>query len=80
MVQNKSMKLLTVKQVAEIVGAKASTIYQWAELGQIPCIKLNGLLRFSDDEIWLWIESCKKDSNARYNNGIGRRPRKGGKV
>jgi len=45
------MKFLTVKEVAHIINVKPKTIYQWAKLGQIPCIKLNGCLRFDLDDI-----------------------------
>ncbi len=33
-------KLLTVKEVADMLNVKPKTVYQWAELGQIPCIRL----------------------------------------
>ncbi len=62
------MKLLTVKDVSEILRTKPKTIYQWAELGQIPCIKLNGSLRFDPDDIYKWINQCKKGSSEGYNN------------
>jgi len=73
-------KLLTVKQVSEILNTSASTIYQWVEEGKIPYCKLNGCLRFTEDEISAWITGCKRDPKEGYNNSIGRRPRKGGKV
>mgnify|MGYP001194378906 CR=1 FL=1 len=61
------MKLVGVKEISELLGIKPSTIYQWAELGQIPCYKLNGSLRFNMEEIMNWIKSCKKDSESSYN-------------
>jgi excisionase family DNA binding protein len=72
------MRLLTVKEVAEILKAKSSTVYSWAEQGIIPCFKLNGLLRFSEDDIFTWIKNCKKNPVERYNISAGRRLRKGG--
>ena len=72
------MKLLTVKDVAAIIQAKPSTIYAWAEQGSIPCFKLNGLLRFAEDEIKAWIRSCKSQSVS-YNYLADRRPGKEGK-
>lgn len=71
-------KLLTVKDVAPLLGAKGSTIYQWAELGQIPCIKLNGSLRFDIDDISEWIQSCKKQVTSAYNPLLRLEARKGG--
>jgi excisionase family DNA binding protein len=72
------VKLLTVKETAEILRIKPSTIYSWAASSQIPCFKINGLLRFSEDDIIKWVSNCKKTLPERYNNGTGRRPRKGG--
>ncbi len=61
------MKLLDVKEISQILNVKPSTIYQWAELGQIPCFKLNGCLRFDIDDITVWIKSCKKATHSSYN-------------
>jgi len=63
----KKMKLITIKEVSEILNIKPSTLYQWAELGQIPCIKLNGALRFDMDDIKKWVDSCKKVATSSYN-------------
>lgn len=72
------MRLLSVKEVAEILKVKPSTIYSWAEQRLIPSFKLNGLLRFSEDDILRWIESCKRQPLRDYNIFAGKRPRKGG--
>ena len=72
------MKLLTVKNVADLIQAKPSTIYQWAEQGSIPCFKLNGILRFSEEEILTWIKDCKRIPAGHYNTFAGSKPRKGG--
>jgi excisionase family DNA binding protein len=61
------MKLLSIKEVSEILNVKPSTLYQWAELGQIPCIKINGALRFDTEDIKRWVDSCKKKVDSSYN-------------
>lgn len=61
------MKLLDVKEIASILNVKPSTLYQWAELGQMPCIKLNGCLRFDLEDITNWIKVCKKSADSGYN-------------
>lgn len=72
------MNFLTVKEVAERIKAKPSTIYAWAEQRMIPCFKINGLLRFSEDEVIEWIKShCIKPAEG-YNKVTGRRPGKEG--
>lgn len=78
--EDKVLKLLTVQEVSEILQAKPKTVYQWAELGQIPCLKLNGVLRFDIDDILKWIKDCKKTPENSYNfHTQARGPRKGGK-
>lgn len=73
------MNLLTIHEVADILKTKPKTIYQWAELGQIPCIKLNRCLRFDLHDILNWINSCKKEPYSSYNPLTqARGPRKGG--
>ena len=73
------MKLVTVKEVSEMMNVRPSTLYQWAELGQIPCVKINGALRFDLEDIVKWIESCKKGVSSGYNSLVqARGPRKGG--
>jgi len=73
------MKILTVRELSQIIKVKEKTLYQWAELGQIPCNKLNGCLRFNLEEIETWIQSCKKEPRSSYNPITqARSPRKGG--
>ncbi|MCL5024460.1 MAG: helix-turn-helix domain-containing protein [Nitrospirae bacterium] len=74
------MKLLSIKELSEIIKVKPSTLYQWAELGQIPCLKMNGCLRFDLDEIQTWLRNCKREVVSGYNPLTqARSPRKGGK-
>lgn len=73
------MKLITIKEASEFFNVKPSTLYQWAELGQIPCIKINGALRFDIDDVKKWVDSCKKNINSGYNPFTqARGPRRGG--
>jgi len=73
------MNLITVHELAEILKTKPKTLYQWASLGQIPCIKLNGCLRFNLEDIQEWVESCKQEANSGYNPFTqARGPKKGG--
>jgi excisionase family DNA binding protein len=74
------LKLIGVKEISEMLNVKPSTLYQWAELGQIPSIKINGCLRFDIEDIMNWIETCKKAAESSYNPLVqARSPRKGGK-
>jgi excisionase family DNA binding protein len=73
-------KLIDIKALSQILSVKASTLYQWVELGKIPHYKLNegkGAVRFNIEEINDWLSACKIDP-IRYNTIAGRKPRKGG--
>ena len=60
-------KLITVKELAEILSIKPKTIYTWAELGLIPCYKLLGCLRFDPDEIEAWKNTWRRGGGEGYN-------------
>lgn len=52
--------LLTVKQVAELLQMRPSTLYAWAAQGKIPARKIYGVLRFQRHEINAWLDSFAK--------------------
>jgi len=72
------MHLITVKELSEFLAVKPKTLYQWAELQQIPHLKLNGCLRFDLDDIAAWIKSCRKEPSNGYNPLTRLEARKGG--
>ena len=73
------MEILTIKELSELIRIKEKTLYQWANSGVIPYIKLNGSLRFDLDDIQTWINKCKKEPQSRYNPlNSGQMPQEGG--
>lgn len=50
-------KLWTVKDVAAYFGVSTSWVYQHAEAGDLPCIRVGALLRFDQDAIRAWARS-----------------------
>lgn len=56
---NNFIKLVSVKELSEIIRIKESTLYAWTEKRKMPFIRLNGLLRFDLDEVIEWIKSSK---------------------
>jgi excisionase family DNA binding protein len=60
----KSMRLVTIKVVAELLMVKPSTLYSWVRKGAIPFHRLNGLVRFDLDEIEAWIQSSESTASA----------------
>ncbi len=68
------MKIITINELSEFLKVKPKTLYQWAKSKQIPCLKLNGALRFDLDDIHKWIEShksnpstCRTTPSGEYN-------------
>lgn len=63
---NNMEPLLTVKEVADVLKMKPTTIYHWAGIGHIPAIKLRSgkrktVWRFSRAEIEAWVEQKKQE-------------------
>ena len=52
-----SEKLLTAKEVAEILGLKLSTIYDWVYRRKIPYIKIGSLLKFRHKAVEEFIDT-----------------------
>ncbi len=53
------MTLLTVKDMATRLQVKEKTIYAWASQGKIPSVKINGVIRFDEQEIERWLQACQ---------------------
>lgn len=48
--------LLTPEQIAEKLGVKLSTIYNWTHIGFIPHVKIRRFVRIRESEIMRWLE------------------------
>jgi excisionase family DNA binding protein len=51
------MRLLNVKQLAEILNVKEKTLYHWERQGRLPCIRLGRLVRFDYDTVMKRMEA-----------------------
>ena len=49
--------LLTVQQVADYLQLNPSTVYQWAQKGRLPAIKLGGCWRFRGGDLEAWLDA-----------------------
>lgn len=63
-----------IRQLADYLNVKPTTLYAWAAQGKIPSLKLHGLLRFRQDEIDQWLESCRVTSRPAVSVPKKRRP------
>ena len=50
-----SLRLLNVQEIADLLGVKKSTIYQWTHQGFIPFVKVGKLVRFKPDAVMKWL-------------------------
>jgi predicted DNA-binding transcriptional regulator AlpA len=73
-------RLITVNDVAKMLAVKPETLYQWAEMRQIPHLKINGCLRFDIRYIEPWIGGCKNEAVSGYNPVSRLEARKGGQI
>ena len=53
-----TLSLLTVRDMATRLQVKDKTIYAWVSQGKIPCVKVNGVIRFDPEEIEPWLQQC----------------------
>lgn len=49
-------RLMTAKQVSELIEVRPSTVYQWVRLGLIPYVKIGKCVRFRKNELFRWID------------------------
>lgn len=58
-------KLLSVSQLAEILGLKQITIYEWVHQRKIPFVKLGKRVLFRKQDIENFIESNRVAQNSK---------------
>jgi len=61
-------KLLTVKDVSELLQVSQALVYKWVHYDFVPYIKLGSLLRFKETRIEKWLE--KRERKGRYSYKI----------
>lgn len=57
-------RLLSARELGELLGFAPGTIVDWAERGQVPAFKLGGRLRFRESEVLAWLEGRRLVSDA----------------
>lgn len=63
-------KLLTVEEMAEVLGVAVSTIYQWTHQEYIPHIKIGRFVRFNRMQVEQWLKN--RTINGRATRKLGR--------
>ena len=49
-------RLLTARELAELLGVSPSTVLDWFEAGRLPGFELGRAVRFRETEIAAWLE------------------------
>lgn len=53
-------ELLSPKELSRVLKVSPVTIYKWVERGVLPCFKLEGVLRFSSDDVLDFLQKRRK--------------------
>jgi excisionase family DNA binding protein len=53
--------LLNVKEVADFLQVNVTTVYTWAQSGQMPAIKLGRTWRFRQADLEAWLDKNRQD-------------------
>lgn len=56
-------RLLTVREVADILAVNPKTIYQWASEGFLPSHKTRGAVRFHPEDVQTFITRHRRNGN-----------------
>lgn len=68
-------RLLTARQVADLLGVSTETVLRWTRRGDLPAIKLpGGAVRFRASELDEWIEERATLRRGSANQPDERRP------
>lgn len=68
---------MTVAEVAEHLQLSRAKIYELAQSGVLPCVKVAGRWRFSRDEVDDWMRT-QRSTPPRQDSGTGSREPQGG--
>lgn len=52
-------KLLTIKQLAELLQVAEVTIYGWKKNKNIPYLQVGNTIRFDEEQVLEWMKSKK---------------------
>ena len=61
-------RLMTAKQVSELIEVKPSTVYQWVHVGLIPYIKIGKCVRFKKGELFRWIDKNHRKERVSFKS------------
>lgn len=70
-----SPRLLTARQVGDVLGVNPETVLRWYRRGDLPAIRLpGGPVRFVEDELDAWLAERATAARGSVSHPAGRRP------
>jgi excisionase family DNA binding protein len=68
--------MMTVRQVAELLGVHENWVYDQAASGELPSYKIGGTRRFDPDELRGWIVDHRQPARDESGRRRASRPKK----
>ncbi|MBZ5554578.1 MAG: helix-turn-helix domain-containing protein [Acidobacteriia bacterium] len=68
-------RLINIRELSEWTGFTEGTLYQWAHMGKIPCVRPNGsrrCLRFDVIAIEEWIQTNSSEASVAGEKSLTR--------
>ena len=59
-------KLLTPKQLADLLQVRPTTVYKWVHYKYVPHIKLRSLIRFKEKRVEEWLKRRERKGRNSY--------------
>jgi len=63
-------KLLTSKQLSELLQVKPSTVYKWVHYNYVPHVKVGALVRFKEKKVEEWLKKREHKGRRSYRMNI----------
>ncbi len=61
MKESRTVRLMSISELAEYLGLRRQTIYNWLHQKKISGIKIGKVWRFDRREIEKWLKNCSKN-------------------
>ena len=58
-------RLLTARELGQLLGFAPATIQDWFEAGTLPGFRIGGRLRFRESEVDAWLEERRPERSSR---------------
>ena len=66
-------KLISISDLSDLLNMKTKTIYAKAEAGEIPCYRIGRLIRFKQEEIEAWLDTCRNGKPNKHEKASRKR-------